>query len=125
LRTRFDRSYLDPRWNIEGNGWLTRIPICRATRSADFRAPNLNHLFLPGGVTYTNNQRDLLTGITVGTRALPGERPEVTLSVNNVLNKEPPIAGFTTTNQPRLGGGYVNGDDVVGRYFTLGLRYRH
>ena len=48
----------------------------------------------------------------------------VFLNVQNLLDKDPPPSGTVgLQNQPGLpSNGYIVGDDVVGRYFTLGVR---
>jgi hypothetical protein len=43
------------------------------------------------------------------------ERTQHFLSVQNLVDKQP---------TPGLFGGFVPGEDTIGRYFTVGLRYR-
>ncbi|HUO22081.1 MAG TPA: TonB-dependent receptor [Caulobacteraceae bacterium] len=49
------------------------------------------------------------------------------LSIDNLFNQQPvPVAGTGGgSGVPGLFGGYAQGDDTVGRYFTLGLKFRH
>ena len=47
-------------------------------------------------------------------------------SINNVFDEQPtPYGGIGgASGVPGLFGGYIPGEDLLGRYFTLGLRYR-
>ena len=47
------------------------------------------------------------------------------MNVQNVFDKEAPPANFygTAANTGQFGG-FANGDDVIGRYYTAGLRYK-
>jgi iron complex outermembrane receptor protein len=47
-------------------------------------------------------------------------------NVQNLFNKQPPPGAFIGANGS-VGsfGGFVYGDDPLGAYFTLGVRYRH
>jgi outer membrane receptor protein involved in Fe transport len=48
----------------------------------------------------------------------------VYLNIQNVTNQRSPVASFSGTSpEPGLFGGYALGDDPVGRYFNLGVRY--
>jgi outer membrane receptor protein involved in Fe transport len=49
---------------------------------------------------------------------------DVSLNVQNLFDKEPPPANFygTAANTGQFGG-FAAGDDVIGRYYTAGLRY--
>jgi outer membrane receptor protein involved in Fe transport len=54
-----------------------------------------------------------------------GGEAQVFLNIQNLFDRDPPPGAFYGANTaPGLYGGYVNGDDVIGRYYTLGLRYR-
>ena len=47
------------------------------------------------------------------------------LNVRNLFDKQPPPAGLTNQGLPGISGdGWALGDDVVGRYFTVGVRGR-
>jgi outer membrane receptor protein involved in Fe transport len=48
-------------------------------------------------------------------------------SITNLFNQQPvPVAGTGGgSGVPGLFGGYVQGDDTIGRYFTMGLKFRH
>jgi outer membrane receptor protein involved in Fe transport len=48
------------------------------------------------------------------------------LNIQNVFNQLAPIAaqGGTASASPGLAGGFVPGDDPLGRYYSVGLRYR-
>jgi outer membrane receptor protein involved in Fe transport len=52
---------------------------------------------------------------------------ELFFNIKNLLNQQPvPVAGTGGASLvPGLFGGYAQGDDTVGRYFTIGLRFRH
>jgi outer membrane receptor protein involved in Fe transport len=50
---------------------------------------------------------------------------DINLGIQNVFNQLPPITSTAATaNLPGNTGGYVLGDDPVGRYYSLGVRYR-
>jgi len=68
-------------------------------------------------VAYTN------IGATVD---LPvgGVKSQMFFNVSNLFNVTPPVAGFWGNPNPGQFGEFVAGDDVIGRYFTLGLRGR-
>ncbi|WP_158660081.1 TonB-dependent receptor domain-containing protein [Niveispirillum cyanobacteriorum] len=54
-----------------------------------------------------------------------GQTADLFFNVQNLFDKEPePGAFFGSNTAPGLYGGYVIGDDPVGRYFTSGVRYR-
>jgi outer membrane receptor protein involved in Fe transport len=47
------------------------------------------------------------------------------LTVKNMFNQQPvPWGGNTVQTVPGLFGGYVQGDDNIGRYYTVGVRWR-
>ena len=51
---------------------------------------------------------------------------DVFLNVQNLFNRQPPTAAFFgSANSPGSGsvGGFVAGDDPIGRYFTVGVRF--
>jgi len=51
-------------------------------------------------------------------------KAEVYLNIQNVFDRKAPIASFPgTAAQPGLFGGYVVGDNPLGRYFNLGVRF--
>jgi outer membrane receptor protein involved in Fe transport len=49
---------------------------------------------------------------------------ELYLNISNLFNQPPGTAG-NGGSVPGLFGGFVAGDDTVGRYFMIGLRFRH
>jgi outer membrane receptor protein involved in Fe transport len=52
-------------------------------------------------------------------------RTEISLNVQNVFDREPPLAGNTGGGFTQAGSGApVTGDDLLGRNFTLGFRCR-
>jgi iron complex outermembrane receptor protein len=55
-----------------------------------------------------------------------GERTaEFFINVNNLFDRQPRIAPSTTRGgTPGTGNPAVNGDDLLGRYFTVGMRFR-
>ena len=55
-----------------------------------------------------------------------GGTNQLYLSVQNVFNKEPPPHGATggSASVPGLFLATTNGDDIMGRYFTVGFRFR-
>jgi outer membrane receptor protein involved in Fe transport len=57
----------------------------------------------------------------------PGQHELQTfLTVNNLFNQQPRISPSTTfTGIPGFGSPVVTGDDVLGRYFTVGIRWRY
>ena len=47
------------------------------------------------------------------------------LNIQNLFNKEPPAwASSGGSLQPNFQGGFTYGDDIIGRYYTLGLKLR-
>lgn len=55
----------------------------------------------------------------------PAEQSEFFLNIQNLFDKNPPIANQTNTgNGPGGFGGFVVGDDPVGRYWTAGVRVK-
>ncbi|MBC2664931.1 TonB-dependent receptor [Novosphingobium flavum] len=74
-----------------------------------FNAPN------PPGVAYTN--------ITLGAEA--GKHLEFYLSVQNLFDQQPtPWGRISHSALPGLMGGFVPGQDVIGRYVTVGARMK-
>ncbi len=58
-------------------------------------------------------------------RAVGAGEADFFLNVQNLLNKEPPAAAFFgAAPAPGIFGGYVAGDDPIGRYYTAGVRFR-
>ena len=53
-----------------------------------------------------------------------GGKMQMFLNVANLFNKVPPQAGFWGNPNPGQFGEFVLGDDVIGRYFTAGIRAR-
>jgi iron complex outermembrane receptor protein len=46
------------------------------------------------------------------------------LNIQNVFNTDPPAAGNYLNPTPGNFGEYLQGDDVLGRYYTVGIRFR-
>ena len=50
---------------------------------------------------------------------------DVFFNVNNLFNEDPRISPATTrVGIPGTGNPGVNGDDLIGRYFTIGMRFK-
>lgn len=49
---------------------------------------------------------------------------EVYVSGDNVFNRQPPVAAFYGNTVPGIFGGFALGDDAIGAYYTVGIRYR-
>ncbi len=49
---------------------------------------------------------------------------EVYLAANNLFNRQPPPAALYANDVPGTFGGFAFGDDPIGAYYTLGIRYR-
>jgi outer membrane receptor protein involved in Fe transport len=49
---------------------------------------------------------------------------DVFLNVQNLFNTDPPQAGFYLNQTPGMFGEFSQGDDIIGRYYTVGVRYR-
>ena len=60
------------------------------------------------------------------TRDWPEKNTQFYFSVNNLFDKQPTPYGAIggPAGVPGLFGGYIPGEDLLGRYFTVGLRYR-
>jgi outer membrane receptor protein involved in Fe transport len=56
--------------------------------------------------------------------ALESGKVDVFVNVQNLLNKDPPQAGFWGNPNPGQFGEFAFGDDVIGRYYTAGARFR-
>ncbi len=84
--------------------------------SSDPSAPNtIGHT---SSVAYTN----MTVSYNVPT---PLQQVNVFLNVQNLFDKDPPPAGGINNNFPgAFPSNYAVGDDVLGRYFTLGVRIR-
>jgi outer membrane receptor protein involved in Fe transport len=55
----------------------------------------------------------------------PLKQVNVFLNVQNLFDKDPPIAGGINNTFPgAFPSNYAVGDDAVGRYYTLGVRVR-
>jgi outer membrane receptor protein involved in Fe transport len=50
-------------------------------------------------------------------------KPEIYFNVQNLFNKQPPIAINSSADAGRFGA-YLSSDDLVGRYFTAGVKIR-
>jgi outer membrane receptor protein involved in Fe transport len=70
-----------------------------------------------GSVAYTNINASY---------ALPKwPKSSIFLNIQNLFDRSPPRAGSVTPGFPGgSGDGWAIGDDVVGRYFTFGVRAR-
>jgi iron complex outermembrane receptor protein len=79
-------------WKVGVDWHLNDVVTLRATRSRDFRAPNLSELFLPGRIQGLNAGSDLLTGAQIG--VTPGFTPAAQIGGNPNLKPE---VGSTTT----------------------------
>ena len=55
---------------------------------------------------------------------MPRGALDVFLNVQNVFNTYPPQAGFWGNPTPGQFGEFIQGDDVIGRYYTAGVRFR-
>lgn len=49
-------------------------------------------------------------------------KAQMFLNISNLFNVTPPVAGFWGNPNPGQFGEFVAGDDVIGRYFTFGIR---
>jgi outer membrane receptor protein involved in Fe transport len=54
-----------------------------------------------------------------------GSQTEVFANATNLFNRQPPPASFFGSQAPGNFGGFAIGDDPIGAYFTVGVRYRH
>ena len=66
------------------------------------------------------------TDLTLDYKLTPGTSDmNVFLNVRNLFNKQPdPYAASGANAQIGSLGGYIPGEDIVGRYFTLGVRFK-
>ena len=58
------------------------------------------------------------------TPKLSTSKLDVFLNIQNLFNSNPPQAGFWGNPTPGQFGEFIQGDDVIGRYFTAGARFR-
>lgn len=68
----------------------------------------------------------IYTDIGINQKLHFGDREfDLFLNVNNLFNKDPRVSPSTTrVGIPGTGNPAVNGDDVTGRYYTVGVRFR-
>jgi outer membrane receptor protein involved in Fe transport len=106
----FTTSFTANTWKLGVDWHMTDMLTVRATRSRDIRAPNLNDLYLPNGITFSNGNTDLLTKQNLtGT----GAQPENINGGNPSL--KPEVAATTTI-------GVVF--DLTGK-FSVAMDYYH
>jgi outer membrane receptor protein involved in Fe transport len=86
------RDFNATTWKVGLDWHVNDIVKFRATRSRDFRAPNLNDLYLPGRTQGLAAGTDLLTGAQIG--VTPGYT--LTQQVGGNPNLRPEV-GYTTT----------------------------
>lgn len=89
--------------------------------SAQTRSENPNLIFADGDLSSAfYADLGLSKAIDVGNKSL-----ELFLNVNNLFDRDPRIAPSTTrVGTPGTGNPAVNGDDAIGRYYTIGLRFK-
>jgi outer membrane receptor protein involved in Fe transport len=65
------------------------------------------------------------TALTIS-HDIPDYSTQIYLSINNLFDKQPTPYGNIggASGVPGLFGGNIPGEDIIGRYFTLGFRYR-
>jgi outer membrane receptor protein involved in Fe transport len=63
--------------------------------------------------------------LTYTLRGTLGGNTDMFFNIQNLFNQQPYPASGAPNTVPGLFGGYLQGDDPVGRYFTIGLKYRH
>ncbi|MBC2666104.1 TonB-dependent receptor [Novosphingobium flavum] len=91
------RKFNATTWKVGLNWQVSDAIKIRATRSRDFRAPNLSELFLPGRTQALTGTTDYLTGAISGQSPAPNA-PIVTMSqtIGGNPNVKPEV-GYTTT----------------------------
>jgi outer membrane receptor protein involved in Fe transport len=77
-----------------------------------FLGPNISPVY------YTNLNLSYLF------KHIVGGQTELYANIENLFNRAPPVSASINNVQPGIFG-VVLGDDVIGRYYTLGFRYRH
>jgi iron complex outermembrane receptor protein len=79
-------------WKVGMDWHFNDVVTLRATRSRDFRAPNLSELFLPGRIQGLTTGTDFLTGAQIG--VTPGYT--LTQQVGGNPNLKPEVGSTTT-----------------------------
>ncbi|HUO21808.1 MAG TPA: TonB-dependent receptor [Caulobacteraceae bacterium] len=118
------------------------LPVLRLNVNADYKVGNwdlgvlerwrstmsLENVASSVYVGQTNVPSTLYTDINIQYRMKTWSvgNADLFLNVRNLFNVQPPPAA-AATNPSSVGtfGGFVSGDDPIGRYFTLGIRFRH
>jgi outer membrane receptor protein involved in Fe transport len=98
--------------------WMTRwrSSLRHNADTAQLVAPGQNHV---DAVAFSN--------INLSWRLSPNRlgQADLYLNVQNVFNQLPPLTAWSgVQNEPGFIGGFAAGDDVVGRYFSLGVRLK-
>ncbi|MBC2665394.1 TonB-dependent receptor [Novosphingobium flavum] len=114
-----------PKWRVTGfftfkpSDQITVNLMQRWRSSLKFHSSPLVVVSSPNirSVGYTN------VGVSFAPKMANG-RSEVYFNVANLFNTAPPQAGFWGNANPGQFGEFALGDDVIGRYFTAGVRFK-
>jgi iron complex outermembrane receptor protein len=118
---------------------LFPAPQVRTTLMASYKIANFSLGLMErirSGLTWTNDPTQYVSTPPLGWYALTDINlsyrvdsslgaAEIFLNVQNLLDKQPPpLAGTQANANVGTFGGFAIGDDPIGRYFTLGVRFR-
>jgi outer membrane receptor protein involved in Fe transport len=120
---------------------LFPAPAVRATITTDYHVASVDVAVLEqvrSSIRWTNDSAFVFSNAPIPPVAYTGlnltyEVPrqewgggEVFLNIQNLFNRQPtPLAGSQANANVGTFGGFALGDDPIGRYFTLGVRYRY
>ena len=116
-------------------------PAIRATLTTDYQVANVDVAVLEqvrSSIRWTNDPGFVFSNAPIPPVAYTGlnltyQVPrsewgggEIFLNIQNLFNRQPtPLAGSQANANVGTFGGFALGDDPIGRYFTLGVRYRY
>jgi len=119
-----------PSWRVTGTASFAVTPDFRV--DAIYRWRNGMKLWGDSTVNWAAGQGTMPAFGQLGVNASwtvqnsHGSKGEVFLNVQNLLNAAPPVANAPgTSTSPGGFGGWAVTDDAVGRYFTMGVRFKY
>jgi hypothetical protein len=123
-----------------GTNGIQASPVWRLTGLVDFKPTDtvtvsvmerwrssLKHSADPNAVVSAERVKSVAftnLNLNYAPKLASGARLDVFLNIANLFNTEPPQAGFWGNPNPGQFGETAFGDDVIGRYYTAGIRYK-